>query len=125
MSGTVSTDTSNLSAALNDPNNIITNNLVPNILKGSLPGLPNLNNLYILYLPPGVQDDVCFNNEYYAYHSSIFLGGPPWNLPPTIRRGFPSRGTLGSAHAAVLAASWALGYSAYQRALGLPESASG
>jgi hypothetical protein len=49
---------------------------------GGLPALPNFNNLYVVYLPPGVNDDVALKEDAYAYHSHISLAGPPWNIPP-------------------------------------------
>ena len=65
----------------NDPSNILTNVLVPNILNGNLPALPSLNNLYIIYLPPGVTNDFCVNNGDYAYHGNLDLSKPPYNIP--------------------------------------------
>jgi hypothetical protein len=49
---------------------------------GGLPALPTFNNLYIVYLPPGVSDDVAVNEGAYAYHSVIPLNVPPYNIPP-------------------------------------------
>jgi hypothetical protein len=66
----------------------IVNNLIAGVLGpngtggGGLPALPSFDNLYIVYLPPGISNDLALELGAYAYHSSIFLGQPPWNIPP-------------------------------------------